>query len=362
MMEQITSTRTVHTVSQFLDWQRSGVLQLSPDFQRRAVWKASAKSYLVDSVVRGYPLPVILLRQVQDIETLKLKMEVVDGQQRLRTLLTFIDPSSLPDFDDTADSFRISKNHNHDLAGKRFSDLPGEIRHRILSYEISTHVFPASTGDTEIYKIFARLNSTGLSLKAQEVRNSEYHGEFKSLVYDIAFSSIDYWKRWRVFTSSAIARMDEAEMISDLLITMKEGIRAKDQKYISSYYETYDEEDSYPGCVFAQRRLENVLLTIDTKLGEIISDTAFSRPALFFSLFAAIYDHMYGLGSPFNKKKAASLPSNIPTLLTSLSGRIRAGRLSEKVQDAIVKATADKARRDTRHKFLMKALDLEPAQ
>jgi hypothetical protein len=361
-MEQISSTRTVHTVSQFLNWQRTGVLQLSPDFQRRAVWKASAKSYLVDSVVRGFPLPVILLRQVQDVDTLRLQMEVVDGQQRLRTLLTFIDPQSLADFDEATDSFRISKNHNSALAGKRFSDLPDDIKHRILSYEISTHVFPASTGDTEIYKIFARLNSTGLSLKAQEVRNSEYHGEFKSLVYEIAFSSIGYWQRWGVFASGAIARMDEAEMISDLLITMKEGIRAKDQKYISTYYNTYEEEDSYVGLPFARKRFENVLATIDGKFGDILADTVFRRPALFFSLFTAAYDHMYGLNSKLDKKKATPLPSNVTSLLSKLSDRIQAGNLAENVQDAIVKATADKARRDTRHKFLMKALGLESAK
>src|SRR5689334_7203615 len=111
-MDQVSSTKTVHTVSQCLNWQKSGVLELSPNFQRRAVWKPAAKSLLIDSVARGYPLPVILLRQVQDVRTLSLRMEVVDGQQRLRTLLAFVDPTSLPDFDAASDGFTVSKNHN----------------------------------------------------------------------------------------------------------------------------------------------------------------------------------------------------------------------------------------------------------
>ena len=83
MIEALNLTKTVYTVSQYLDWQRQGTLDLSPIFQRRPVWKAPAKSLLIDSVVRGYPVPIVLLRQVQDLKSLAMKMEVVDGQQRL---------------------------------------------------------------------------------------------------------------------------------------------------------------------------------------------------------------------------------------------------------------------------------------
>ena len=99
MIETIQPTKTIFTISQFLDWQRQGTLDLSPIFQRRPVWKPSAKSLLVDSIIRGYSLPIILLRQVQDLDTLSMKMEVVDGQQRLRTLLGFIEPACLADYD-----------------------------------------------------------------------------------------------------------------------------------------------------------------------------------------------------------------------------------------------------------------------
>ncbi len=122
MEEPLMATKTVFTVSQFLDWQRQRTLDLSPIFQRRPVWKGPAKSQLIDSIVRGYPVPIILLRQVQDLESLSMTMEVVDGQQRLRTLLAFIDASCLSDFDEKIDTFAVRRSHNREIAGKPFSN------------------------------------------------------------------------------------------------------------------------------------------------------------------------------------------------------------------------------------------------
>src|SRR5437870_4610172 len=179
-MASLRPTKTVFTIAQFLDWQRSQVLELKPIFQRREVWKAPAKSQFIDSIVRGYPIPIIFLRQVQDLKTLKMTMEVVDGQQRLRTLIAFLAPAALPDYDETKDKFSVRQDHNESIAGKSFADLPDSIKHDIMDYELSTHVFPSTVGDDVVFRIFARLNSTGLRLTKQEIRNAEYHGFFKS--------------------------------------------------------------------------------------------------------------------------------------------------------------------------------------
>lgn len=85
-MEPIDLKRTLFSVSDFLDWQRNKVLDLQPPFQRRSVWKPGAKSYLVDTVYRGLPVPLIFLRERLDLSTMRTKREVIDGQQRLRTL------------------------------------------------------------------------------------------------------------------------------------------------------------------------------------------------------------------------------------------------------------------------------------
>ena len=84
--------KTEYKVADFLQWQRAGDLELAPVFQRRSVWNRKAKSYLVDTVVRGLPTPIIFLsRPDRPLNSLHAVREVVDGQQRLRTLIGFID-------------------------------------------------------------------------------------------------------------------------------------------------------------------------------------------------------------------------------------------------------------------------------
>src|SRR5216684_4413380 len=159
--------------------------------QCRSEWKKGAKSYLVDTIMRGLPIPVIFLREkATDLKTFKPALEVVDGQQRLRTLISFIAPADTPDFDPARDDFRIKKSHNREHADKAFLDLPSKLQQQILDYQFSVTVFPASTADEEIYQIFARMNATGLRLNAQELLNAEYFGEFKSLALSLAAEQI----------------------------------------------------------------------------------------------------------------------------------------------------------------------------
>jgi len=358
MEEKITATKTVYTVAQFLDWQRHKTLELSPIFQRRPVWKGPAKSQLIDSVARGYPVPIILLRQVQDLDTLATRMEVVDGQQRLRTLLSFIDPDCLPDFDES-DNFLVRRMHNPELAGIPFKKLPDTIKHSLLSYELSTHVFPATTGDELVFRIFARLNSTGLALNKQEVRNAEYHGAFKTLVYEFLFENLDQWRDWKVFSNDAISRMDEAEAVSEYIIAFFNGITAKNQAYISNFYE--ENEDEFPNSEIVAQRFSSTMESIRQSIGSTLPGTAFQRPTLFYSLIIAVYHHLYGLRSPMKRARPKKLPAGFSSAFLKASERIKLKKLPEKVQDAMDKATGDKARRDQRHTFLMGALGLEPA-
>lgn len=359
MFESLKPTKTVFNVTQFLDWQKSKTLDLHPIFQRRPVWKSPAKSQLIDSVVRGFPIPIILLRQVQDLESLSMKMEVVDGQQRLRTLLSYIDPDCLPDYDETTDHFVVSRSHNPEIAGKPFHKLGADIKRNILGYELSTHIFPATTGDELVFRIFARLNSTGLSLNKQEIRNSEFHGVFKTLVYDLSFQHLEFWRSWKVFSNDAISRMDEAEAVSDYLLSMMYGIQERSQEKITKTYANH--EDNLDGEGVLRQRFETTMGEIDAHLGQVLPTSSFRRAALFYSLFTAIYDHMYGLKSDLYQVKPKPLPNGVDVALRNASQRIKTKDLPENVQDAMDKATSDKRRRDARYKFLMEALGLERA-
>ena len=79
-----------YSINDFRGWNDRKELELQPEFQCRSVWSDKARSYLMDSVVRGKPIPKIFIRQDIDPKTKKTVREVVDGQQRLRTIFSFL--------------------------------------------------------------------------------------------------------------------------------------------------------------------------------------------------------------------------------------------------------------------------------
>lgn len=359
-MVQLKPTKTVYTVSDFLDWQRAEILQLKPIFQRREVWSSKAKSLFIDSVVSGLPVPIIFLRKMQDLEKLSSRLEVVDGQQRLRTLFSFIDPSVLKDYDRMKDEFTVLPMHNHDIADIPFRKLPREIQANILGYEISTHVLPPETADEVVLRIFSRLNSTGAKLNHQELRNAKFFGAFKSLVYDIAIKNLPLWRRWGVFDDHDFARMVEAEMTSDLLVSIMKGLQGKSQPRLDKFYEDYD--DAFEGSTNLASRFQRVMEVIDDSIGEFLARSKLQRQPLFYSLFTASYDHMYGLGSKYTLRRIPKpLPADFPIRFRKVDALVAHARLPEKVSDALVKSTTDKGRRITRHEFLMENLGLVTA-
>jgi Protein of unknown function DUF262 len=84
-------------LTEFISWQRHKTLVLNPPFQRRSVWKLGARSYFIDTLIRGLPVPLVFLRERLNVDRQDIVREVVDGQQRLRTVLGFVDERLLPD-------------------------------------------------------------------------------------------------------------------------------------------------------------------------------------------------------------------------------------------------------------------------
>lgn len=354
-MDIIDIKRTLFSVSDFLDWQRAGTLDLSPAFQRRSVWKPGAKSFLVDTVFRGLPVPLIFLRERLDLENMRPVREVIDGQQRLRTLFSFMDPSVLTDWDEGADSFTVRSDHNAALAGKAFARLGKSDRARLLGYEFSTHVLPTSTDDRDVLTIFARLNSTGTTLNRQELRNAKFFGAFKTRMYALAYEQLERWVEWRILSEDDIARMLEVELTSDLTMSMIDGISAKSQPKIDALYERFDE--TFPQADEVSRRYRETMDLIDDLLGAKIRDTVFSRDVNFFTLFTYLYDRTYGLGRSLERRKATSLPKRLTQCLLRASADIRSENVPDEVLDAIRRASSDLGRRRTRLQHLHAVCD-----
>lgn len=347
--------KTVFKVSDFLSWNRSGSLILSPAFQRRPVWPKGAKSFLIDTIVRAIPMPIVFLRERTNPHTLEPQREVVDGQQRLRTVITFVEPEALPNFSKEKDAFVVDKIHNTELAGKRFRELPPHIRQRILEYDFSVQVLPSDTEDREVLQIFGRMNSTGFKLNDQELRNAEFFGAFKDLMYKLAYEQLHRWRAWRVFNETDIARMLEVEETSDIVITMLAGLHGKNQKVINQFYS--NRNDAFPESNEIARRFRIVMDAIEDEIGHDLPNLVFRRKPLFHSLFAFLYDLMFGLKSNLRRAKAKALPKGAATAIRRASQRISSEDISPDLAKLLRGATGHLPSRQKRLEFLRESLN-----
>lgn len=339
--------RSVFSVGDFVDWAKASTLELSPSFQRRPVWPKKAKSYLVDTIINGLPMPVIFLRERTDLSTVNTIREVVDGQQRLRTVISYISPSCIKDFDPDKDEFQIQKTHNKEFAGMRFADLTRDVQKRILSYQFSVDTLPSDTDDSDVLRIFARMNSTGTKLNDQELRNAEYFGEFKEAIYSATLQQLDRWRSWGIFKDDQIARMNEVELVSELVIyLLNEEIQSKTQSSINSVYKKFD--DVFPGKVKTIRRFSEVLDLIDEIIGRDLSATAFSRPTLFYPFFAVV-DEFY----PQKKTKGLPSHSRFRDRVKKASDKIVGKSAPDNVIEASQRRLGHKSSREAIRKFLV---------
>ena len=345
-METHQISKTHYKVSDFVTWAKAGSLILNPSFQRRSVWPLGAKSYLLDSIVRGLPIPIIFLRdQKTDLESLEPKREVVDGQQRIRTLLAFIVPAVLKDFVSNRDDFTITSAHNKSLAGHPFKTLPVAVREKILDYQFSVHVLPSSVDDREVLQIFARMNATGLKLNSQELRNAAYFGEFKTSMYEISAEQLPRWRQWKIFSESQISRMVEVEATSEFAQLMIKGIVGKTQKALNRLYEDFD--DPWPEKTEVERRFRHCMDELDDTVGADLTNTIFTNRAAFYGLFAAVYNATFGIGSPLKTKRAKRFPSTFKARLLKISDAIHRNKVPPKVLAALARRTTHTDSRKT---------------
>ncbi|WP_199544899.1 GmrSD restriction endonuclease domain-containing protein [Paraburkholderia kururiensis] len=353
-----TVTKTVFKVGDFVSWAQAKNLDLQPIFQRRPVWKAGAKSYLIDTVIRGLPIPIVFLRDRLALQSIITTREVVDGQQRLRTILSFIDPGLVQDYSVEQDEFKLSKLHNEEFGGLSFSKLPPDTQRAIVGYEIPVHIFSADTEDRDILQIFARLNATGVKLNDQELRNAGYFGAFKALTYNIGYENLNRWQEWGIFKLSDISRMNEVEEVADMIVSMHQGVHGRNKRLLDDYYEKYD--NAYPERAAVQKRFEVVMSSIEDALGDTIGQSEFSRRALFNDLFVATYELMYGLASPLTvSTKATKLPAGYAKKILGLSTLLREGELPEEVDRSLRGATSDKGSRLKRVNFILGSFGYE---
>ena len=152
-------------------------MEVSPYYQRRARWDISRKSRLIESFLVNIPVPPIFLYE-NDFAT----YEVMDGQQRVSAILEYFEN------DFALRGLEILRT----LVGKRFNDLPHGVQAGLRRRSLSAIILlkestPSHESRAQLRRfVFQRLNTGGVRLNAQEVRNAVYAGSFNDLLLELS--------------------------------------------------------------------------------------------------------------------------------------------------------------------------------
>ncbi len=199
-------------------------IDTSPDYQRPYVWGTSQKQLLIDTILRGYDIPKLYLRVIDDNN-----FEVIDGQQRIRTIWDFYD-----------DKFAISQNaepvNDKKIAGLRYSQLDFKTKLILDKYNLD-FALVSNCSEDEIREMFLRLQN-GTTLKAQEIRNA-IPGKMRDFVKTV--SSHEFFKKV-VFEDKRFSHDHVAAQMC--LLAINGGLcNVKDKDLNNMYYNNKDFND-----------------------------------------------------------------------------------------------------------------------
>jgi len=226
----------------------SNSLILGPDFQRKLVWKKQHKYSFIETILLNFPFPEIYIASDEvDTENLKTIEIVVDGKQRLSSIVEYIQRKG-----DFLNQNRI----------KNFDDLSIEEKKEFLNYLITVKDLK-DIGQDNIIEVFKRINSTNYQLNSNEILNAEFGGgEFA--IFCKQLSDIDYipteiqtsiliepvlktninifFKKNKVFSDNDIKRMFDSQYIMLISSTILEGNYFGRSTKINHYLEKHNDE------------------------------------------------------------------------------------------------------------------------
>lgn len=157
--EKIRVDQQMLSVKYMLELMDQDLIELNPGYQRRRVWRDNKKkSLLIESLMLRIPIPAFYFYENEDG-----KYQVIDGQQRLTTIREFVNG----EFRLTGLEY-LGKDYNK----RRFKDLDTKYVQRIYRTQIAVNILDARSPKNVIFDIFRRVNTGGVNLNPQEMRNA----------------------------------------------------------------------------------------------------------------------------------------------------------------------------------------------
>jgi hypothetical protein len=276
-------------ITWLLDLNNNNQLDLDPPYQRRSVWTTKDRRFFLDTIFRNYPSPSIFLHKtINDLG--KSTYHVVDGKQRLETILNFVD-----------DKIKLANDYGDaQLDGKKWSELAdSSLKQRFWNYQITVDQLDFDTSDTTVVnQVFDRLNRNSNKLTPQELRHAKYDGWF--ITEAESETLLDDWITLGVVTKARTKRMVDCQFISELmLVVLEKKLFGFDQRLLDQLYAKYDDPDEsvpeFDESKFHEdfNKIKNTLIQIEECGGSITK-------------------HAKGVGNFYTLWGAIALSNNLP--------------------------------------------------
>lgn len=347
MTEQSLPKPNTQALSWFFGENKKGTLDLEPRYQRYPIWSPGQKCFLIDSLISGAPIPQVFLniKMGGSGRERRTIYEVVDGQQRLRAILEYMD-DEYPLIATTARSYPVSDAYKPHI-GKKYSELPGGVQDAIWNYSLAVQELRGWTED-QIRALFRRLNYVVERLNKQELRHSQYFGEFSEAVESLADES--FWDVMDFFTRRDAQRMKDIEFISELFLVLMAGPQ-EGQRTLDEFYARFDVD--FPEKARMLARFRKTLASLAT-IGSYLKKSRYLKKGDFYGLFAATAELNRDKTRPVNLSlrvaKLKRLERQLAKDPNTLSG------VAAQYYGTVIEGPNKKAKRQERIRILLTAL------
>jgi uncharacterized protein with ParB-like and HNH nuclease domain len=225
-----------------------GILQIQPEFQREIVWKNPDQTRFIDSLVKQLPIPSMCF----SLDYKTQKWQVIDGLQRMATIIRFLSGqnwtlSQLDDIEPKLSGQPVSKfvDENSDLHVyyTRVENLTLPITVLRCDYSKKSHIH-------YLFTIFHRLNTGGMKLNNQEIRNCIYAGQFNQLLKELNKNSA--WMKLNKMKQEVSYRFTKQELILRLFAFHDHYTNYKGR--LARFLTDYMDDNKNPGPQFIEEK------------------------------------------------------------------------------------------------------------
>jgi hypothetical protein len=271
---------SAYSVSEIKDMLERRDLIVNEEYQRQPrLWPSGPRSYFIDTILAEFPFPKLYFYEYLERTSRKTKRELVDGQQRVMTIIDFI-----------GDKFRLG-NASNDYEGYKFSELPPDVQDKFLGYAVAVDVI-RNAEKADILQMFRRMNAYTLPLNEAEKRHSSFFGDFKGFINHLSDRYAALFSEWDVLTKRQMVRMADAELLTEMVLALERGAVSTSNTHLTGLYKSYDDE--FPMAnEYGTKITESLDFTIEN-LNQL-RRTYIMKPFVFHSLFCALVHNRYGL-------------------------------------------------------------------